>query len=39
MSYSFIGGTWGNTWSSILYLEAGETELVNYEIRALYRLR
>ena len=39
MNYCFIGGTLRNTWSSILYLEAGETVLVNYEIRALYRLR
>ena len=36
-NYCFIGGTLKNIWSFTLYLEAGETELIHYEIRALYR--
>ena len=39
MNYCFTGGTLRNTWSSVFYLETDKTELVNYYIRALYRLR
>ena len=39
VNYCFNGRTLKNIWSFILYLEAGATELINYEIRALYRSR
>ena len=39
VNYCFNGRTSKNIWSFILHLEAGATELINYEIRALYRSR
>ena len=38
-NYCFIGRTLTNIWSLTLYLEAGETELINYETRLLYSSR